>query len=175
VQVTVLLEPPRCVSERGARDRGAGATGPELAREQPGAHEAERIREQEQQVVAQHGGRHAAPDRAGRRVAGQRLRDREAVLHRPEGVGLEVVERLVPKRVTAPSDLPGLHQRIADVARHVAGHVQRQRPVHRQREQHREQHGQPELALGQGRGAIDARHCCKPATPNAHPRAFRAP
>ena len=36
--------------------------------------------------------------------------------------------------VPVPGDLPGLHERVAEVLRDVAPQVQGQRPVHRERE-----------------------------------------
>jgi len=146
VQVTILLESPGRVGVRGARDRRPGPSGAELAREQPRAQEAKRVGEQEEHVVAEHRRRDSAADRAGRRVARERLGEREAVLERPEHVGLEVVERLVQQGVSSPGHLPRLDERVAGVARQVARHVQRQRPMHHQREQHGGQRGQRDLA-----------------------------
>jgi hypothetical protein len=151
VEVAVLLEAPRCVGEGGAGHGSARAAGAELAREQPCAEEAERVGEQEEQVVAEDRGRHPGADRPRRGVAGEGVRERQAVAQRPEGVGLEVVERLVKERVAAPPDLPGLHERVAHVAWHVARHVKRKRPVQREREQAGGQRRKRDLAPREGR------------------------
>ena len=97
------------------------------------------------------------PSVPDRRVAGERVREREAVVERPEDVGLEVVERLVQEGVTAPADLPRLDERVADVPRNVARHVQRERPVHRDGEQAGGERGKPDLAPREGRARGEAR------------------
>ena len=47
------------------------------------------------------------------------------------------------ERVAVPRDLPGLDERVAEILGDVALHVQRQRPVHRRRDEDPEQ-GDPE-------------------------------
>src|SRR5439155_14811818 len=56
------------------------------------------------------------------------------------------IERLVEERVAVPGDLPGLGEGVAEVARHVAADVQRQRPVHRQGECHSGERRENDLA-----------------------------
>jgi hypothetical protein len=152
VQVAVLLEPPRRVGERRARDKCADAAGVQFASQQPGAEERERVGEQKQQAVAEDGRLRSRADQPGRRVADQRVRERQRVLERPEDVRLEPVERLVQQRVPVPRDLPRLRQRVAEVARHVAPEHERQRPVHEQRRRERRREAEPDVAAGQRRG-----------------------
>ena len=148
VQVAVVLEAKRREGERGPRDRGADRAEPELAGEEVGARERERVGEEEEHVVAHDRGLRARADQARRRVADQRVRERQRVVERPELVRLEEVERLVRERVTVPGDLPRLHERVAEVLGHVVAEVERQRPVHDDREQARADDEQDQLAAG---------------------------
>ena len=159
MHVTFLLQPPRGVGEGEAGDRGAGPVRAEFACEQPGPGEAQRVGEEEQDVVARDGGARALADQPRRGVADERVGDGEAVAHRPERVGLEEPRRLMGERVTVPRDLPGLHERVAEVLRDVAAHVQRQRPVHREREHDPEQRHAEQLTAGQPR-ARGLGHAC---------------
>ncbi len=159
VHVALLLQPPGRVREREAGDRRAGAADPELAREQPRAGEAQRVGEEKQRVVARDRGVRARADQAGRGVADERVGEREAVVQRPERVRLEEPRRLVGERMPVPRDLPGLHERVAEVLRDVAAHVQRQRPVHREREREPQQRDAEQLPPGQRRARYHAGSC----------------
>src|SRR5207244_3092474 len=88
---------------------------------------------------------------AGRRVADQLVREGQRVPERPEDVRLEEVERLVDERVPVPGDLPGLDERIAEILRYVAAEMERQRPVHREREHAAAQDGERQLPASQWR------------------------
>ena len=150
---TLLLQAPGRVGERRAGDERARPAGAELAREQVRAGEAQRVGDQEQQVVAGDGRVHAFADEARGRVADERVGDRKAVAHRPERVGLKEAEGLRLQRVPVPGDLPRLHERVAEILRDDLAEVQRQRPVHHEREHDRERDGAQQLAGGQvGRG-----------------------
>jgi len=135
LQVPVLLQPVGRVRERRARDRGSDRAQPQLAREQIGAEERQRVGEEEEQVVADHRRVRPAADDPSGRVADQCIAEGQRVLERPEAVGVEEVKWLVEQRVAAPGRLPGLGQRVADVARNHAAEVDQQGPGHHDREQ----------------------------------------
>ena len=142
------------VGRVGEGEAGGGASEaaePELAREQVGAEEAQRPRPQEQQVVAdERGDRARAEERRGA-VAEQRVREGEAQRVRVEGVGVEQVQRAVEHRVPHPRDLPGCADRVAEIGRDAAGHVQDQRPARENREQHAGEHDERDLTAAQRR------------------------
>jgi len=78
--VSVLLEPEGGKRERGPRHRGAAAPQPELPSEQVGAGERKRVGEQEQEVVAEHGGVGAGAEERRRCVSDERVGERERVV-----------------------------------------------------------------------------------------------
>ena len=85
-----------------------------------------------------------------------------------EGVGVEQVQRVVQHRVPDPRDLPGGADRVAEVGRDAAGHVQHQRPgrEHRQRDA-RERHPRELARAPAGEGA--QRAAAPAAAPGARP------
>ena len=129
LQVAVLLQPVGGVGERGPGDHGADRAEAELAGEHVCAEEGERVGEEEEQVVPDHGGVRPAADDSRRGVADQRIAEGKRVLDRPEAVGVEEVQRLMEQRVSTPGRLPGLRQWIADVTGDGAAQVQDQRPA----------------------------------------------
>ena len=152
---------PSCSRRHGAYANATPATvaparvRAELAREQVRADEAQRVGEQEEEVVARDGGVDAFADQTGRRVPDERVGEREAVGQRPEHVRLKEGERLRLQRMPVPRDLPRLHERVTEVLRDVAPEVQRQRPVHREREHDCKRHAPADLARGQARVAVE--------------------
>ena len=135
LHVPVLLQAEGRERERGARHRRAAGAEPELAGQQVGAHERERVGEQEHQVVAEDGGVRARADQPGGGVADERVGEGEGVAERPELVGVEEVERLVGERVAVPCHLVGLGEGVAQVLGDVVAQVQDQGPVHDHRDQ----------------------------------------
>ncbi len=133
--MSVLRELPRGVGERGSSRGGAQCADPELARQQVSTEERQRVREEEEGVVADdrrmRTGLREDPDG---RVPDERVREGERVVVRPERVRLPQVERRVHERVTDPGDLPRLQQRIAEVLPDVAAQVQNERPRHDDRQ-----------------------------------------
>ena len=114
--MTVLRQPPGRVRKGCAGGDGSEPPCAELAGEQVGAEEGERVREEEERVVDdERGVRVALCREAGRCVADQRVREGQAVGERPEDVRLEEMERLVQHGVADPRDLPGLEERVAEV------------------------------------------------------------
>ena len=85
----------------------------------------------------------AHPEQPGRGVAEHHVVVREAVWIRPEPVALEEVERLVDERVAEPRHLPGIEERVAVLAGHVATEVEGERPRHGDREHDAEDDRQP--------------------------------
>ena len=156
LHVAVLLHAKRRVGEGGARDRRARWSESHLARQQVGPEEAERVGEEEEQVVAGHRRAGTVPDQPGGRVADQRVPERERIGLGPELVGLEEVERLRLQRVPSPRDLPSLRQRVAEVLRDRLVQVQRQRPVHHHRDEDRRERRQQHLAAGDRRALRQA-------------------
>jgi hypothetical protein len=135
VQVAVHGQAERRVGERGPRHGAPGATGAELAGEQVGAGEGERVRQQEEEVVADERGGLAHPDEAGGRVAEQRVREGEAVRRPPERVRVEQGERLGEQGVALPSELPRGPDGVAEVLGDVVVELEDEGPAHRDGEQ----------------------------------------
>ena len=157
LHVAVLLHAEGRVGEGGSRDRRPGGAEAHLARQQIGPEEAERVDEEEEQVVADDRGLGPVADQAGRRVADQRVAERERVGLGPELVRLEEVERLGGQRVASPRHLPGLRQRVAEVLGDRVGQVQRQRPVHDHRDREGSERREQDLAAGNRAGGDQAR------------------
>ncbi len=151
VQVAVHRGAERRVGEGHPHHRRGERAQAELPAEQVGARERERVGEHEQQVVASERGHLAVPDQPRRRVAQQRVGEREAVAERPERVRLPEVERVVEQRVPGPGQLPGGANRIAQVLRDAMARVKHQRPAHRHGEQRRSQREQEKLPARTGR------------------------
>jgi hypothetical protein len=146
VHVPVLLEAEGREGESRPGDDRSRGPDPQLARQQVCAEEGQRVGEQEQHVVARHGGLAPRPDQPGRRVAEQGVGECKRVVERPELVGLEELERLMGERVAAPRHLPRLHQRVAEVLGDVLSQMQHQRPVHDHGEQAGAEREQQKLA-----------------------------
>ncbi len=156
--MAVLLQPERREGEGRAGHRGPAAAEPELASQEVGAHERERVREQEHQVVPEHGGMRAGTDQPRGGIADQRIGERECVSERPELVRVEEVERLMGERVAVPGHLVRLGERVAEVLGDVVAQVEDQRPVHDQRDQAGADHDGGELADCDLGGASHPRH-----------------
>ena len=148
LQVAVLLQPVGRVGEGRAGDHGADGPEPEFAGEQVRAEEGERVGEDEERVVADHRRVRALADQSRRRIPDQGVPEGERVVGRPEAIGVEEVERLVEQGVTAPGRLPGLRQRVADVAWDGRPQMQDQGPGHHDREQAGPDRGEPHLSPG---------------------------
>ena len=161
MQVPALLQAPRRARERRAAHRGRPRRSAQLAREQVPAEEGEREREEEEEVVADHRGVRPGPDQPGRRVADQRVGEREAVgaAARTGWTGRSS-QRLGRQRVAVPGDLPALRQRIAEVERDVRPQVQRERPEQDDGQQRPCQRGQRDLAPAESAERIATRSPC---------------
>ena len=133
------------VGEGRARRGGADLPQPQLAGEQVGPHEAQRPREQEQQVVAHQCRDGAGAQEGGGTVAQQGVREGQAQRMRIERVGVEDVQRVVQHRVAYPRHLPGGAYGVPEVGRDPAGQVQHQRPARDHGEQHAGQRHPGEL------------------------------
>ena len=158
LHVAVLLQPEGRERERRPGDRRSPPPEPELARQQIGAGERQRVGEQEEQVVAEHRGLRTRSKEPRRGVADQGVGEGERVAQGPELVRLKEVERLVGEGVAVPGHLPRLRERIPEVLGDVCSQVQDERPVHDHREQ---------------AGARDEHHqlaCRDPLTGLGHPR-----
>jgi hypothetical protein len=123
--VAVLLEPERRVGEGRAGDECARRADPELAGEHVRTEEGKRVREQEDEVVAEDRVVGPFADQPRGCVSDQGVAEGERVGLGPELVRLEEVERLVCERVPAPGDLPRLRQGIAEVLRDRLAEVSR--------------------------------------------------
>jgi hypothetical protein len=146
--MTQLRDSPRRVREGHARHGGSDHTDAELPGEQIRARERQCVREEEEEVVARDRRDRSFPDQAGRREAKQSVGERQAVVQRPVDVRLEQVERLVRQRVPNPGDLPGLVERVTEIARDVPAQVQCHRPMHCGRQQAGDQCERHELPPG---------------------------
>ncbi len=157
LQMTVLFQPVGREGERRTRDRRSGRAEAELARQHICPEECERVGEDEEEVVADHGRVRAAADDSRGGIADQRVAEGKRVLERPEPVGVEEMQGLVEQRVPAPGRLPGLRQRVADVARHHTAEVDQQRPRHHDGEHRCADRGGDYLPAGQASGYLSGR------------------
>jgi hypothetical protein len=134
VEVALLGEPPRCVSEGDRGHGGAGAARAELPYQGVGADQQQRVGQHEKNVVAERGGERTVAEHAGRCVAEQTVAEREAVRLREERVRLPELGRVGEQDVPAPSDLPGLAGRVAEILRQGVQRVLQGGPGHRHSE-----------------------------------------
>ena len=145
MQVAGLGDPVGGVGERERGGRARDAAEPELPCQQVGAEEAQRPREQEQQVVVDERGHGPRPEPRDRPVAQQRVGERQAQGLGIEGVGVPQVQRVVEHRVTHPGDLPGRPHGVPEVGGDVARQMQDQWPARQHRERHAGERGEQQL------------------------------
>jgi len=156
----------RGVGERGSGDRRRGGPQPELAAEQVGRDDRQRPREDEEQVVTDERRGGARADESGRRVAEQRVGEREAVRVRPERIRLEQMQRMLEQLVTLDGDLPRGANRVTQVGIDPRGEVQRKRPTRDDRQQQRADDEQRDLAAAKrGDDAAFSSDPCSGAAP----------
>jgi hypothetical protein len=160
VQLPVHGQAEGRVGERGTRHGTPGAIGAELPGEQIGAGEGERVRQQEEEVVAGQRGGLARTDQPGRRVAEQRVREGQAVGERPERVRVEEGERLGQQRVPLPGELPRGSDRVAEVLGDVVVELEEERPAHRDGQQSAAEKDQAELTRAEMRRSPEAGVAC---------------
>ena len=168
--MAVLLEAEGRERECRSCDRGSPGPQTELASQQIGAREGERVGELEEHVVAEHGPERARAEEPGGGIADQRIGERQGVVKRPELVRLEEVERLMSEGVAVPGHLPRLGERVAEVLGDVVPEVKHERPVHDHGQQARAEHEREQLTGGDvALGRAHPRDACSPAGRRTRP------
>ena len=146
MEVAVLLEPPRRVRERRARDERT-RTRPRRARVRAGTRRGTRARRRTGRAGRTARSPHAARCRLRpRRVSDQGVGERQAVPERPEHVRLEEVRAVGGAAHARPMRPARPGEGVAEVTRHVATDVEREGPVHPQGEAHSDERRESDLA-----------------------------
>ena len=149
MQVPRLGDPVGGVGERQPGGGRGDAAQAELPAQQVGAEEAQRPREQEQQVVTDERRDGSRSDPRDRAVAEQRVGERQAQRVGVEDVGVEHVQRVVEQAVPDPRDLPRGPDRVAEVGSDAAREMQDQRPGRQHREGDAGERDEDQLARGE--------------------------